>query len=133
VHEAPFADVQRDVRERPAERVEEQQIAGLQRLRPHGVADPAHLVGAPWQIQAERQPDRLPHEPAAVESPLRIVAAHPIRNAEKAQRAHHDLGTERRRGGTFLRERNRAMRDRDRDARTDQSAAHAGQRGVADG
>ena len=92
VDEPALPDVDRDVRVRPPQRVEEHEVAGLQFRARHGVADSADLFRAPRQVPVEHRGEDMANEPAAVESCLGTAAAEAIRRSEQRQGLDHDVG-----------------------------------------
>ena len=75
VHEAVVAEIDADVREGAAHRVEEDEVARLEFLLVDHVADFALLLGRARQKHAERVLENELNEPAAIESTVGIGAA----------------------------------------------------------
>ena len=87
MHELVVADIDADVRERAAHRIEEHQIARLQVAHANLLAHPAHFLGAARQRHTERVLEHVAHEAAAIEPRIRRVAAPTVAHADHVQRA----------------------------------------------
>ena len=86
VHEAQLAHVDADMRMRPARRVEENQVAGGNFVGFNRFTAHAHVRGRARQVHRCRPIHHIAHEPAAIETCLRRIAAPAIRHAHERHR-----------------------------------------------
>jgi len=93
MNESPFADVERNVRKRFPERVEEQQIPGSKCFGGDRATDLTDGFRLTRKVFPKGAAKHVLHQTAAVKTVRRIVATQSVRNTEKTQRVQHHFGT----------------------------------------
>ena len=91
VDELIVAEVDADVRERPAHRVEEHEVARLQLGFVHGLAGAADIARGARQVDAQTLAEQVTHEAGAIEAGLGVGAAAAIADADKTERVGDQL------------------------------------------
>src|ERR1700731_3531069 len=81
MHELIVADVNTDMRDRAANRVEKHQIARLEVAGGDLLADPAHFRGATRQVHTQSVLEHIAYETAAIEARIRCVPTPAVTHA----------------------------------------------------
>ena len=89
--EPAVPQVDAHVRVRPAQGVEEHQIARPDRVGRHGAGALGDAGGVVGQLAAAYLLDDVAHHPAAIEPGFRVLAAETIARVQEAERVKHDL------------------------------------------
>ena len=83
VNEALLAEIDADMGKRPAQCIEEHQVARFQLISPDLLPDPADFLRVAWQGEAKRVGEDIMHQSAAIKSGFRRTAPVLVRNANQ--------------------------------------------------